>query len=239
MRTSNALPLALGLLIFSFLITSLLVVPFIYLLYKLRLIRKKEAPLKGKVPLFDKLHDIKAGTPVGGGVLVILVVSVLFAMLFPFASRMGISIKSSHNFNTEISVILFTFISFGVLGLYDDLVKMFGKPKPGSLGMWFGLSRRAKFTLQWILGFAIGYILYSKLGIQIIHIPLFDKVIFLGYWFLPISAFFIVFFANAFNITDGLDGLATGLLVICLIAFAVISASSLDLPLSSFITLWL
>lgn len=239
MNTPNTLPLALGLLLFSFLVTSLLVVPFIDILYKLRLIRKKEAPLSGKIPLFDKLHDKKAGTPVGGGILIISVVSVLFLLLFPFASRMGISIKSSYDFRTEIYIILISFISFGALGLYDDLVKMFGKPKAGSLGLWFGLSRRVKFTLQWLLGLLIGFILYSKLGIQIIHIPIFDKVIWLGFWYVPLAAIFIVAFANAFNITDGLDGLATGLLVICLIAFGVIAANNLDLPLSSFITLWL
>ena len=73
MVTPNFLPLALGLILFSFLITSVLVVPFIDLLYKFRLIRRKEAPKKGKIPLFDKLHDIKAGTPVGGGILIIAI----------------------------------------------------------------------------------------------------------------------------------------------------------------------
>src|SRR3990172_4315548 len=115
MNTPNILPLALGLLLFSFSITSLLVVPFIDLLYKLKLTRKKEAPLKGKIPLFDKLHDIKAGTPVGGGILIILVVTILFTFLFPFASRMGVYIRSSYNFKTELFVIYFTFLSFGLL----------------------------------------------------------------------------------------------------------------------------
>ena len=47
---------------FSFLTTSILVVPFIDFLYKIKFTRKVEAPKSGKVPLFDKLHDIKAGT---------------------------------------------------------------------------------------------------------------------------------------------------------------------------------
>ncbi len=239
MSSSNSLPLVLGLIIFSFLITSLLVVPFINVLYKLRLTRRKEAPIHGKIPLFDKLHDMKAGTPVGGGMLIIAVVSILFALLFPFASRMGVYIRSSHDLRTEVFIILFTFISFGVLGLYDDIVKIFGKPKKGALGMWFGLKRRQKFLLQWVLALIIGLLFYNKLGIQILHIPLFDHVLKLGPFFVVFAAMSIVTFTNAFNITDGLDGLATGLLVICLMAFGAIAASNLDTPLASFISLWL
>ena len=66
MTASSTLTLALGLIIFSFFVTGTLIVPFIDLLYKLKITRPKEAPKKGKIPLFDKLHDIKAGTPVGG-----------------------------------------------------------------------------------------------------------------------------------------------------------------------------
>ena len=239
MSSPNVLPLALGLVLFSFLITSVLIVPFIDFLYKLNIVRGKEAPKKGKIPLFDKLHDIKAGTPVGGGILLITIVSILFVLMFPFASRMGILIRSSFDFKTEIFIILFTFISFGLLGLFDDLIKIFGKPRRGTLGLWFGLTRTQKFVIQWILALIIGYILCEKLGVCIIHIPLFNKTIDLGLAYIPFSAFVIVSFANAFNITDGLDGLASGLLVICLMAFGAIAATSLDTPLSIFIALWI
>ena len=97
MTLPNVLPMALGLVLFSFLITSVLIVPFINLLYKLRLTRKKEAPKSGKIPIFDKLHDKKAGTPVGGGVLIITVVMILFSMLIPFSAHMGVPIRSSFN----------------------------------------------------------------------------------------------------------------------------------------------
>lgn len=239
MNTPNSLPLALGLLIFSFLITSLVIVPFINLLYKFKLTRKKEAPITGRIPLFDKLHDTKAGTPVGGGILIIFIVSFIFGLLFPLAARMGVYIRSSFDFRTEIFVIFFTFLAFGLLGLSDDLLKIFGKPKKGPRGLWFGLTRRQKFTLQWLLGLLIGFILYRKLGIEILNVPLFDKVIYLGPLYVPFSAFVIVSFTNAVNITDGLDGLASGLLVICLMAFAGIAAGNLDSPLSFFITIWI
>lgn len=238
MNTPNFLSLALGLVIFSFLITSLLVVPFINLLYKLNITRKKEAPKKGKVPLFDKLHDKKAGTPVGGGVLIIAIVSLLFAVLFPVASHLGVFIQSAYALREEITVIFFTFISFGLLGALDDLLKTFGKPNRGVFGLAFGLSRGQKFLLQWVLGLVVGYMIYSQLGIDILHIPIIGKTLNLGVLYIPFAAFVIVTFVNAFNITDGLDGLASGLLLICLLAFGIIAAGSLDTPLSIFITLW-
>jgi len=239
MNNFSSLPLALGLVIFSFLITSILIVPFINILYKFRLLRRKEAPKKGIIPLFDKLHDVKAGTPLGGGILIIGIVVLLFILLFPFASRMGIYIKSSFSLRNEVFVILFTFLSFGALGLADDFVKIFGKPKQGAMGLWVGMKRKNKFILQLLLALFIGFLLYGLLGIKIIFVPLFDWVINLGIFFIPFSAFVIVSFSNAFNITDGLDGLATGLLVICLTVFGVIAAGNLDTPLSLFIALWI
>jgi phospho-N-acetylmuramoyl-pentapeptide-transferase len=239
MNTPNILPLALGLVIFSFLISLVLIVPFINLLYKWRFTRRVEAPKQGKVPLFDKLHDIKAGTPIGGGLLIIVLVTVLFAVLFPLATHLGVYIKTAYNLRWELFVIFFTFISFGLLGLSDDLMKLFVKPSKGILGLWFGLRRRQKFILQWILAFIIGFVIYNNLGIHIVHIPLVGRVIDLGIWYIPLSALIIVSFTNAFNITDGLDGLATGLLLICLAAFGVIVAGQLDTPLSLFISLWI
>ena len=239
MGSSNLLPLTLGLIIFSFLISSVLVVPFINLLYKLRLTRAKEAPKKGKVYLFDKLHDVKAGTPVGGGNLVIFIVVVLFAILFPVARRLGVYIQSSYTLNGELFVMFFTFISFGLLGLFDDLVKIFGKKTSGPMGLWVGLRRWQKFSLQCVLGIIIGYLLYHTLGIHIVHVPLLNITYDLGMWYIPFSAFVVISFSNAFNITDGLDGLASGLLLICLGTFGIIVAGQLDTPLSMFIALWL
>src|SRR3990167_312422 len=174
MNMPNVLPLALGLVIFSFLITSVLVVPFINLLYKLKLTRRKEAPKTGKVPLFDKLHDIKTGTPVGGGLLLVTVVSVLFAFLFPLASYLGVFVQTAFDLRNELLIIFFVFLSFGVLGLSDDLIKIFGRPTKGLVGQWFGLRRKHKFILQWALALIAGYLIYSRLGIHLIHIPVFN-----------------------------------------------------------------
>jgi len=240
MGMTNLLPLALGLVIFSFSITSMLVVPFINLLYKLKLKRRKEAPKKGKVPLFDKLHDIKAGTPIGGGILIVVLVSLIFLLIFPIASHMGVLIRSAYDFRIEFFVLLFTFISFGLLGFLDDIVKIFGKGKAGQrpLGVAFGLTRSQKSLLQVVLALIISSVMYFKLGIQLIHVPLLGLNLNLGYWYIPFASFVIIAFSNAYNITDGLDGLATGLLMICLIAFGIIAGGNLDTPLAVFITIW-
>lgn len=239
MNLPNVLPLALGIVIFSFSITSILIVPFINFLYKLKMVRQKEAPKSGKVPLFDKLHDKKAGTPTGGGILLVGIVTLLFSLIFPLSRGLGIFIQSAYNLRTELFVIFFTFISFAGLGILDDYVKIFGKPRAGMVGLWFGLSRKVKFFLQWVLAFIIAFVLYKNLGIDIVHIPIFNLTVNLGIFYIPFAAFVIVFFANAFNFTDGLDGLASGLLMIYLFAFGIIAAGNLDTPLSIFIGLWI
>lgn len=229
--------LLLGLLIFSFIFTSVLIVPFINLLYTLRFQRKRQITRDafGKfTPIFDRFHSKKAGTPVGGGLLIILIVSLLFSILLPIASFFGVKITQVYPITDELNVIFFTFISFGLLGLYDDFMKFFGYEKH----RFFGLRLRHKFILQWILAFISASLLYYNLKIDILNIP-FVGVYKLNWFYIPFAAFTIVSFANAFNITDGLDGLATGLLMIALFAFWGLSASILDTPLSIFLALLL
>ncbi|MDO8639892.1 MAG: hypothetical protein Q7R53_03110, partial [bacterium] len=70
----------LGLTILSFFITGVLLVPFIDFLYKIKLRRQHQKTkdiFNKRTPMFDKFHAWKAGTPFGGGILIILVVSIL------------------------------------------------------------------------------------------------------------------------------------------------------------------
>jgi phospho-N-acetylmuramoyl-pentapeptide-transferase len=108
----------------------------------------------------------------------------------------------------------------------------------GKAEQFFGLRMRHKLILEIILSLFVGFWLYSELKIEIIHIP-FIGVIDLGVFYILFASFVITAFANAFNITDGLDGLATGVLLIAVVAFWVISHSILDTPLSLFIAIWL
>src|SRR5574341_524092 len=111
MNLPNVLPLALGLVLFSFLFTASLVVPFINLLYRLKITRRKEGIGGEKKSLFDRLHDKKAGTPTGGGVILIAIVSLLFSLLLPLIAYLGVFIQSAHHLQSELVVIFFTFIS--------------------------------------------------------------------------------------------------------------------------------
>ncbi len=95
-----------------------------------------------------------------------------------------------------------------------------------------------KLFFELILAFVISLMIYNSLGISIVNIP-FVATFDLGIWYIPFAAFTITAFANAVNVTDGLDGLAAGVLMISLFGLWLLSASILDVPLSLFIALWL
>ena len=214
----------LGLMLLSLFITFILLIPFIDFLYKLKIRRQKQKTVDifdNPTPLFDKYHAWKQETPFGGGILIIAVVSIL--------TLWSLGILNASVDLWEVFVLLFTFISFGLLGFYDDLKKL-----ANGKGSLFGLRFRYKFLIQWILALIIGTILYTQLGYTFIFIKGFGLAS-LGFLFIPFAAFVIVSFANAFNIADGLDGLASGLLLICLGAFLVISGNQLDESLGIFI----
>jgi phospho-N-acetylmuramoyl-pentapeptide-transferase len=63
-------------------------------------------------------------------------------------------------------------------------------------------------------------------------------VIDLGVGYIPFAASIVLFFTNAFNFTDGLDGLSVGLLMIYLFAYLIIAAGALDTALFVFISIW-
>ncbi len=209
----------------SFFITGILLIPFIDFLYKIKLRRQVQVTkdiLNNTNHVFDKLNSWKVGTPFGGGILIIVVVTVLTTWAY---GMFAVEISP-----WEFFVIFFTFISFGLLGLYDDVKKLVdGKKSP-----LFGLRIRHKFVIQIILSLIISFVLYYKLGYSFVFIRGVGLTS-LGFLFIPFSAFVITSFANAFNVTDGLDGLASGLFLICLLAFLAISATQVDPALGIFV----
>lgn len=205
-----------GILLLSMAFTALLIVPFIDFLYKLRFRspQYKSEDLTGKKTLFNKLHGHKKGTPTGGGILIIIS-SFLFSLLFYVVTQFAI--------NWTTIILFFTLFSFGFLGLYDDIQKFFGFKKTGVWGFRF----RYKFLIQWILAFFIGWLLYSEMNLHTIYIPILNFNFEISNFYIPFAATVIVATSNAFNITDGLDGLATGLLLIVLTVFWVLSGKSI------------
>lgn len=234
----NAMAINLGVLLVSFLVTSILIVPFINLLYKLRF--QKSSGLAhdvfGKLaPIFHRFHQKKAGVPIGGGLLLIAVISGLFAIFLTIFEYAGINITSVYeDVEAEINILFFTFLSFGLLGLYDDIKKFFHFQTAG----FFGLRMPHKLFLEILLALIVSLLLYFSLGISILNIP-FVGAFELGLFYIPFATFTIVAFANAVNITDGLDGLASGLLMISLFGLWFLSSAILDVPLSLFLALWI
>ncbi len=229
----------LSLVLISFSLHAAGIVPFINLLYQLKFTRRPHIPESGETDSeFEKLHDWKAGTPIGGGILIIAVTTAIY-ILTVFVFEPQWQKLCMYVFKDEVHILLLTFLGYGVLGAYDDWIKIFGQSKKGRFGRKFGISQNTKFILQWALGLLIGSFLYFNLKIDFIHLPLTDIVLHLDYFYIPFAAFIIVTFSNAYNITDGLDGLSSGLLMIALITFMIIASSALDIALASFIAIWI
>ena len=138
----------LAITLISFATISILLVPFINFLYKLKLLRQKQKTrdmFEVRTPIFDRLHAHKVGTPVGGGALVIFVVTILYLTMVTLFPYIGITRTAVYPYKSEVQILLFTFISFGALGLYDDIRKTFGLRKT----KFWGIRFRYKFILQW------------------------------------------------------------------------------------------
>jgi phospho-N-acetylmuramoyl-pentapeptide-transferase len=218
-----------GLMLLSLAATGILIVPFIDFLYrrvKLRRQSQKTVDMFNKpTPTFDKFNSWKVGTPFGGGALIIGVVSVLSLWsygIFNIAASVW-----------EVFILIFTLVSFGILGLYDDFKKLVENPEKHA---FFGLRFRHKLLVQFGLSFFIALLIYFKLGYSGIFVRGFG-LLDLGIIYIVVATFAITSFVNAFNIADGLDGLASGLLLICLGAFLAISSSQLDQTLAVFIVI--
>lgn len=222
----------------SFILNSAIIVPFINFLYRIRFQRAKQSTkdaFNKPTPIFDRFHQHKSGTPVGGGILIVSTTVIVFFLSLLLFTLFNQKILTNYPSTVaEIKILLFTFISFAFLGVFDDLNKIFfwkGK-------RFFGLRLRHKLLLEIVLSSIIGFWLYTDLKIDIMHIP-YIGVFKLSYLYIPFAAFVILSFANAVNITDGLDGLASGVLTISLFSLWAISRSILDVPTILFAASWI
>jgi phospho-N-acetylmuramoyl-pentapeptide-transferase len=215
-----------------------LIIPFINFLYKLKLQRaeqKTKDAFDKPTPIYDALHKHKSGTPVGGGILIVVLSSILFIFFLLLSVLFNADFHTNYpSVLAEVEVILFTFISFSFLGIYDDLSKIFLWKKSN----FFGLRLRHKLIIEIVLAILIGSLLFFGLHISFVYIPFFGTFN-LSYFYIIFAAFVIVAFSNAVNITDGLDGLSSGVLMIALAAFWVVARDIADVPISLFIAIWL
>ena len=169
-------------------------------------------------------HLSKAGTPTMGGVFI--VASIMISTLLWVNLLME-----------EIWIVLLFTLSFAILGFIDDWSKLSTKK---------GLTIKTKFLFQFIIGaLFITFLVFSQsegfsMSIRVdeiqnysftsITLPFIKQVIInLGYFYIPFGLLVVVGASNAVNLTDGLDGLAIGLIVIAsgtYIIFAYLSGNS-------------
>lgn len=212
--TLRHLILILGSETFAFIIALLLTPPFLHLLKKYNIQKqiRAEAATGEKAKLFRHLHLKKTGTPTMGGILIWGTTLIIIAFS-RFLSAIGIFDRSLLN-RKETWLPIFTLVTMAGLGLIDDYLNIKTESK--------GIKIKPKFF--WLIIFAAMGALwfYFKLGYNQINIPMLGDVA-IGWLYIPIFIFVIVASANAVNITDGLDGLAGGLLIIAFTAFGVIA----------------
>ncbi len=179
--------------------------------------KKASQPINKFAP---KTHLKKSDTPTMGGV--VFVFSTVIATLL------------SANLSNPYTVgALFTLISFCALGFGDDFGKIVSKNN------LHGLSARAKFALQMLLGLGIGAFLLYYIGFDSsFYVPFVKFAIFdMGWGALIFWAVVIVAASNAVNLTDGLDGLATVPSIFALFSLGVIVYVTGNAVLSSYL-LW-
>lgn len=215
----------LGLILISFAITSFFMVPFIDLLFYLKKnFEKREIKKASAHPIHDELMRGDETTPSGGGILLILILVSLTLVYTNFTYLRDM---------VTLKILLFSLLSFGAVGFVDDLRWILTKRR----GKFLGLGGRLILFIQTILGLTIASMLYFLIGLNNIYIAGVGNLV-IGPWYIPLAAFIIVAFSNAYNISDGLDGLSTGLLTICLFALLALASASLNLTLAAFVGIW-
>ena len=158
-------------------------------------------------------HLAKNGTPTMGGVMMIV------AILITGLTRATIS--------KGLIVGLICIVGFGFVGFLDDCIKIKMKRS-------LGLKAYQKIILQFALALYIAYYQYSASpsATQLV-IPFTNHIINLGIWYIPFMMIFIIGTVNAVNLTDGLDGLASGvtLIVSCFFVLFAVSISNSDVAI--------
>ena len=152
-------------------------------------------------------HLKKNGTPTIGGLILIIPTIVSLLLLW---------FRGSIEMTSNLTIVLFVFISYALLGLADDLLKIVFKNNKG-------LSIMFKLLMQTIIALVFFYIFIRNGGAPEIRISAINLYIYMGWTYGLFILFLLVGSSNAVNITDGLDGLAGGLSAIAFLAYGLIA----------------
>lgn len=188
-----------------------------FIINKLKAMKIREITKRDDCPDLDEFHNHKEGTPTMGGVFI--VASILFSV-FLWAD-LG---------NRYILLTAFTCAYLAVLGWVDDYVKL---KKTGQRG----LSKRTKLIWEILLGAFIGsYVYFNPDTSTTLDLPFFKNVVVnLGMFYIPFAAIVVIGTSNAVNLTDGLDGLAIGCVLIVSLTLAVLSYITGHLTFSEYL----
>ena len=155
-----------------------------------------------------KSHLHKEGTPTMGGIIVLL------AIILPTILWAKID-------NKHILLILMATIWMGGIGFLDDYLKVIKKCSRGLIARYKLIGQ---ITLGLIVGFIISNYPATNQYVTSISIPFMaNGSLDIGWLYIPLSVLVITGTSNAVNITDGLDGLATGLVAIATLVFGAIA----------------
>ena len=149
-------------------------------------------------------HLSKAGTPTMGGIAIVL--GILVAIVCSSFITGG--------FSSEKIAIILTMLAFGVIGFIDDYNKVAKKQNEG-------LTPKQKLALQILFGIALAVFMMLKEG-TVVFIPFAKVYVDFKWFYIPFVVFVEVAMANAVNLTDGLDGLASSTTAIVAATLSII-----------------
>ena len=173
-----------------------------------------EAVDGGAATIFRHFHQKKAGTPTMGGILIwgSIVCTIIFSRALAYFGVVGNSLLQ----RGQVYLPLFTLLTLGILGGIDDYWNICG------IGKKRGLDVLPKIVFLLLVSLAGALWFHVRLGYDTIHVPFYGDV-FINGWYVPFFMLVLISTANAVNVTDGLDGLAGGLLIIAFSSFAILA----------------
>lgn len=201
----------------AFLLSMALTPVLTYFLYKYRL--GKQIRSDGDTPVFSGLHEKKRGTPTMGGSL-IWFTTISMAVIFWLLDRVaGVEFFHSLNFLTRQQTLLplGALCATALVGLFDDYLSVRGIGGKGG-----GMRMRYRIILYTVVAVVGAYWFYSKLGFDMLRIPGLGNFS-IGIWYVPLFIFVVIATSFSVNETDGLDGLAGGVLAIAFFSFGLIA----------------
>lgn len=191
----------------AYAIMTALIISWLIGPYVIRLLRNLQV---GQVVRDDgpQSHLSKAGTPTMGGVLLLI--------------ALGVSTLLWGNLgNPYVWLVLGTTLCFGAIGFWDDYLKTVRKNPTGLRAKYkFG----AEIIVAGVMVVLLLLVAEDNSGVTRLSVPLFkDLTPDLGWWYVPFAILVIVGTSNAVNLTDGLDGLAIGPVIIATLAYTGLS----------------